>query len=78
MLVLEGEERETDPVWGAEETIWISLKKEGNSGIPTPYCKAACWCLVPRKQTLAAEEMQGKGEDRDGLAGLTEIGMSSI
>lgn len=53
-------------------------KKRGQSGIPTPYCKAACWCLVPRKQTLAVEEMQGKGKDRDGLAELTQIGMSSI
>jgi hypothetical protein len=29
MLVLEREEREKDPVWGAEETIWIwTLKKK--------------------------------------------------
>jgi hypothetical protein len=33
--------------------------------------------LVPRKQTLSAEEMQGKGKDRDGLAELTQIGTSS-
>lgn len=52
-------------------------KKEGSLGIPTPYCKAAHWCLVPRKQTLSAEEMQGKGKDRDGLAELTQIGTSS-
>lgn len=54
--------------------------------MPTPHCKGSsacplltsCLLVFGAQKTLAIEEMQRKGEDRDALAEPVRIGISPI
>lgn len=55
-------------------------------GMPTPHCKGSsacplltsCLLVFGAQKTLATEEMQRKGEDRDARAEPVRIGISPI